>query len=87
MFNKLYPAYVKTAVALNEMNQMRRNPAMLVKKLEHGDADSSGSTLRTLGIVILVVLVVGILGFAVKTAADTAAGEIDGTSFNFNAAP
>jgi hypothetical protein len=58
-----------------------------VKKLEHGDADSSGSTLRTLGIVILVVLIVGIIGYAVQVKGAEASATIIGTQYDFTQAP
>ncbi len=74
MYNKLYTAMVVTYVALDEL----RN------KIERGDADSSGSTLRTVGIVALIVLVVGVLGLAVYGAASNAAGKINATTFKFS---
>lgn len=85
MYDKLYSALVSTRLAVEEV---KSNPLALVRKLEHGDADSSGSTLRTVGIVLLVVLVVGALGYAVMTAANGAAGSINTASFNdFQDAP
>ena len=78
MFNKLYPAYVKTAVVVEDMKQA-------VLKIERGDADSSGSTLRTLGIVVLVVLVVSLIGAAVYAAGGDISKKIDSTSFKFGA--
>lgn len=60
-----------------------RDPVALARRLERGDADSSGSTLRTLGIVILVVLVVGVIGTAVYAAAGVIAGKISSASFSF----
>jgi hypothetical protein len=53
-----------------------------VKKLERGDADSSGSTLRTMGIVLLVVAVVLVLGTAVLLAARGAATSINAATFS-----
>ena len=77
MYNKLYNALASARIAVE-------NPLALVQKLERGDADSSGSTLRTVGIVVLVVAVIGVLGAAVMLAANGAAGSINSTSFNFN---
>ena len=82
MFNTLYPAYIKTAVAIEDLKQ---NASKAIAKIERGDADSSGSTLRTLGIVVLVVLVVSAIGVAVATAGTNIAGKINETSFNFKA--
>jgi hypothetical protein len=65
------------------VEDMRQNAAELVQKLERGDADSSGSTLRTVGIVVLVVAVIGVLGAAVMLAANGAASSINATSFTF----
>ncbi len=76
MFNKLYPAYIKTAVTVEDIKHS-------LHTLERGDADSSGSTLRTLGIVVLVVLVVSAIGVAVFAAGGDIADRIDATSFDF----
>ena len=53
------------------------------ENLERGDSDSAGSTLRTLGIVILVVAVVALIGAAVYAAAGIISGKITGTTFHF----
>ena len=53
-----------------------------VKKLERGDADSSGSTLRTMGIVLLVVAVVLVIGTAVLLAARGTATSINAATFS-----
>lgn len=55
----------------------------LKENLERGDSDSAGSTLRTLGIVILVVAVVALIGAAVYAAAGVISGKISSTSFKF----
>ncbi|HEY3289333.1 MAG TPA: hypothetical protein VGK87_04320 [Anaerolineae bacterium] len=52
-------------------------------QLGRGDADSSGSTLRTMGIVALVLLVVAILGVAVYGAASNTASVINSAKYNF----
>jgi hypothetical protein len=52
-------------------------------KMERGDSDSAGSTLRTLGIVILIVAVVALIGAAVYSAAGVISGKITGTTFKF----
>ena len=76
MFTNLYNLSGRAFVAVNDFRQ----------KLERGDADSAGSTLRTIGIVTLVLLVVGAIGAAVMVAAGNAGGIIEGggSSFNFN---
>ena len=76
MFNKLYPAYIKTAIVAQDLKQT-------LQKIERGDADSSGSTLRTLGIVVLVLLVVSAIGFAVFGAGTKIAGKINVADFDF----
>lgn len=48
----------------------------LTRCLEHGDADSSGSTLRTAGVVFLVVAVLIIIGGAIFTLANNVANNI-----------
>ena len=84
MYSKLYNALTIARVAVEDV---RSDPLALVRKLEHGDADSSGSTLRTVGIVLLVVLVVGVIGAAVMVAANGASASIKTTNFNFTTAP
>ena len=59
-----------------------QNPLSVVRRLERGDADSSGSTLRTVGIVALVIVVVGVIGAAVAAAARLVSSKI-GTGFTF----
>ena len=75
MSNKFYALTVNAYVYLNNLMDY-------VKKLERGDADSSGSTLRTMGIVLLVVAVVLVIGTAVLLAARSVAGNINATTFN-----
>ncbi len=71
----------------NKMNQLaiRAYLAMadLKVKMERGDADSSGSTLRTVGVVALVLIVIAVLGIAIYSAASNTAGSINSSSFNF----
>ena len=74
MYNKLYNALVVAYI-------IQSDPIAFVKSLERGDADSSGSTLRTVGIVALVLLVVAVLGAAIYSAAKTTAGNIKSASF------
>ncbi len=57
MSTKLYAMTVNTYFILQQLKDY-------VRKLERGDADSSGSTLRTAGIVFLVIAVVVTLGGA-----------------------
>ena len=42
--------------------------------LERGDSDNAGSTMRTMGIIVLVIAVVLLIGAAVMTAAGTVEG-------------
>lgn len=72
---------LSTVVWLAAM-EAKRDPVAFLRRLERGDADSSGSTLRTVGIVALVIAVVGVLGAAVYSAATSVAGKI-GTGFTF----
>ena len=80
MFNKLNNSLTKTAVMIADV---KRNPVAALQKLERGDADSGGSTLRTLGVVTLIVVVVGIIGAAILTAANTVGSAISTGSFNW----
>ena len=73
MFSKLQDLSVKAYLGVGNA----------IQKLERGDADSSGSTLRTVGIVALVLIVVAVLGAAIWGAASNAAGNINAASFNF----
>ena len=77
MFNNLYVKAAAARMALEEIN----NPAMLVKRLERGDADSSGSTMRTAGVVALVLAIFLLIGVAVNALAGTAAGSIKEPAF------
>lgn len=77
MSDKFYALSVNTYVFLS-------NLVDYVKKLEHGDSDSSGSTLRTMGIVILIVAVVALIGAAVMLAAHFIANSINNTTFKFS---
>jgi hypothetical protein len=54
-----------------------RNLPVLVHKLECGDADSAGSTLRSIGIVILVLLIVTLVGVSVANSAGLLASTIN----------
>jgi len=69
MFNNLYLKAVAVRMALE-------NPAEFVKALERGDADSSGSTMRTLGVVLLILIIFAALAAAVTAAATQAAAGV-----------
>ena len=71
MKTAIYNNLVKTAMIVN-------NPMNLVQKLERGDADSSGSTIRTAGVVALVLVIFAVIAAAVAGLADTAASGISG---------
>ena len=72
--------FVVTSVARCQLEAAARalsEPAALARslrgRLERGDADSAGSTLRTIMVVAVVAAVVLIIGAAVRTAGSTAA--------------
>ncbi len=70
MKTALYNNLVKAALVAN-------NPmGTLVQKLERGDADSSGSTMRTAGVVALVLVIFAAIAAAVAGLADATAGDI-----------
>jgi hypothetical protein len=73
MFNRINGYMILAMLAAQEMQA----------KIERGDSDSAGSTLRTLGIVILIVAVVALIGAAVYAAAGVISGKISTTSFSF----
>ena len=52
-------------------------------RLERGDSDSAGSTMRTMGIIVLVIAVVLLIGGAVMVAGNTVASELKGNPFTF----
>jgi hypothetical protein len=78
MYNKINNTLTKTAVMMAEV---KSNPVALLKRAQRGDADSGGSTLRTLGVVTLIVVVVGIIGAAILAAANTVGLAINTSSF------
>ena len=69
MFNNLYLKAAMVRMALE-------NPVEFVQALERGDADSSGSTMRTLGVVILILSIFAVIAVAVRAAAAQAAAGI-----------
>lgn len=71
MLNKMNGYVILALLAAQEMRQ----------KLERGDSDSAGSTMRTMGIIVLVIAVVLLIGAAVMAAAGTVAGELEGNPF------
>lgn len=77
MFNNLYVKAAAARIALDEYS----NPATWVKKLERGDADSSGSTMRTAGVVALVLVIFLAIGAAVATLANDTGDLIASPSF------
>ena len=74
MFNNVYLKAALVRMALE-------NPAEIVKKLERGDADSSGSTMRTAGIVALVLVIFGLIATAVVTLATLVGGKVKTPAF------
>ena len=54
MFSKLYTTMSMGRLAVEDF---KSNPIAFVQKLERGDADSSGSTMRTAGVVALILLI------------------------------
>ena len=73
MFDKLY-----TTMSLGRLSveDFKSNPMAFIQKLERGDADSSGSTMRTAGVVALILLIFAALATAVIAVATQAAGSI-----------
>ena len=78
MFTKINNTIAKAAVIAMDV---KRNPVVALQKLERGDADSGGSTLRTMGVVMLIVAVVLLIGGAVYTAAQFVEGKVNSSSF------
>ena len=76
MSSKYYALTVNAYVYLSRLMDY-------VKKLERGDSDSGGSTLRTLGIVTLVVAIVLLIGAAVMVAGGTISGLLRNHPFKF----
>ena len=74
MFNNLYLKAALVRMALD-------NPAEFVKALERGDADSSGSTMRTAGVVALVLAIFLAIGAAVFALSNSTAGKISTPAF------
>jgi hypothetical protein len=69
MFDKVYSITIDLYMVLTELKDY-------LYRLEQGDADSSGSTLRTAGVVILVVAVLITVGGAIFTVAGEVANRI-----------
>ncbi len=74
MFNNLY---LKTALVRMALD----NPAEIVKMLERGDADSSGSTMRTAGVVALVLIIFGAVATAVVILANATGAKVKTPAF------
>ena len=78
MNNLINQAY---ATVLNA-NAVLVNPAIaiaaLAKRMERGDADSSGSTIRTGLVVALVIALLGVLAAAVSALGGRVAGRLGG---------
>ena len=70
MYDKLYNSMAKAYVAIGDAKAM-------VRKLERGDADSSGSTMRTAGVVALVLAIFGFVAGAVYILAEATGGQVD----------
>lgn len=66
MFNTTYNAIAKMYVAAFDVQQ---NLNAWITRLERGDADSSGSTLRAVGVIALVLTVFALLNRAISTVA------------------
>lgn len=74
---------VAAAYMFTAWQSFRRDPVAALKCLERGDADSSGSTLRTAGVVALVLIVLAVIGGAVALIANRTAGNITNADFGF----
>jgi hypothetical protein len=73
MFNA---AYNFMAALYVQMEELKRNPMAMIQSLERGDADSSGSTMRTAGIVALILALFLIVAAAVLTLAGQTAEKL-----------
>jgi hypothetical protein len=78
MFNQLYGKMTQVWIAYEDL---KRDPVAMIKRLERGDADSSGSTMRTAGIVALILAIFLLLGGAVYTLANATTGQIKAPAF------
>lgn len=67
--DKLFAA----CVSVVSLGRLEEAPVRLVRVLERGDADSAGSTLRTIMVVIVVTAVVAAIGAAIRSAGGRAA--------------
>ena len=74
MFNNVYLQVALVRMALD-------NPAQILKMLERGDADSSGSTMRTAGIVALVLVIFGAIATAVSGLATATGAKLRSPAF------
>ena len=72
MKTAIYNNLVKTALFVNEV----KTPMGLAKKLQRGDADSSGSTMRTAGVVALVLVIFAAIAAAVANLANATGDKI-----------
>lgn len=57
------------------------NVPKLLQQAERGDADSSGSTLRVWGVVVLIIAVVLLIGAAILTQATATEGIINNVAY------
>jgi hypothetical protein len=71
---------VNRLITLNIIS-LRDTKSQLAMRLERGDADSGGSTLRTLGVVTLIVLVVAAIGAAILIKGNDAADVINNVAY------
>ncbi len=74
---RLFSAAAQVRCKVDAIVSVAANPSSAVRalrlRLERGDADSAGSTLRTIMVVAVVAAVVLIIGAAVRHAGSTAA--------------
>jgi hypothetical protein len=73
MYNQLYNFASMVRV---QFEDFKRNPAEMIRSLERGDADSAGSTMRTAGIVALILLLFTIVAVAVLVLANQTADKL-----------
>jgi hypothetical protein len=48
----------------------------IVRKFERGDADNSGATLRTFGVVLIVLALIAVIAAGISAAANLATGQM-----------
>jgi hypothetical protein len=56
----------------------------IVRKFERGDADNSGATLRTFGVVLIVLALIAVIAAGISAAANLATGQMSAPTWGGN---